>query len=1731
MKSDILALIVFFMMGFNLCIPVMQKQFEIDAIPVKADPLGDPPSGSPYDYWYAPPNSFGIEEMKTVNWSYFKDLFLAHTDWMLEYKRYSYNDWTDGLDYLTIERTWNDTGFWKFNLILDVPVDIYSARFTFGIDLPCLQYVEHEGYEVWVNYTANATETYSVMFNWSDIASIPGLIITKGRIDDMFWFRFRRDDIPAGHYEFDPTFGHNVEGGDWVGFNDRQLATWGTATGGNGTADNISAYLKFTGACTGHLTGALFTYVGDADAGTVIAEISEIDISGTDESKWYTLSFGESGPSIVNNTKYFVAILGEETSGTINCYATGSSSGYSIYTTRAYSSGFLTPWTGEGASSFKRSIYCSYTVDEANATPTQSGESPVNASTGIAVTPSLYVICTDADADTMTATWRSNSSGPWVDFDTNSSIATGTNITQTNSNFSAYSTTYWWSVNLTDGIGLWDNETYHFTTEADLNTTVDSISPYNHTTTPLQINATSSGATPDNVTLWYRYSTDNTTWDTNHINWYSFGKNQTHMGYTTTNFAPIDNTVLWTVSTSGAAMDQFQGACIVDGIVYTQGKTDDPGDKLTALYLNNGTEIWNFSTGPSDSVPTYDETYDTIYVQVIGKPEYAGEHKLWCVYSSNGTMKWNISTEGSANGYQSNPILDDINNLVITQSNGNIWGVYRNNGTVKWNITAYQTMHGMTYYNHSTLGDIFVSHTAGNGTKCYYSNNGTIIWANTSDVWDGWDSHPICTEIDGEEVFLHVRYTGGANHILLCGNLTTGEEIWRWTKVTGAIDGGLFSISYHDEKAYVTGKNDTVYCINCTIDTPPPDRMIWYTALPSVVYSQPIIANGFIYVGVVAYSPNLYCLWENNGTERWNYTMGSSDACYSQPAIADGVLVVLCDDGNTYAFGDLSEYNASISGQGWMEWNDNSNPDSASPWSWDFNFPNSTGYYEFYSISNKSGLSNETAPSVADAICHYKAKEWATLDTWNLTLSNQTISPYILDTWNLTLSNTPESFILDTWNLTLSNETISQFTIDTWNITLSNISISAYTLDIWNVTLSNTTESYVLDTWNITLSNTTAGVILDTWNITLSNTSSHAILEPSFETVTNWIYYENKSHCYGEQSSSGVTDGSKSYELAVETRVETGYCRVYQTHINLTNINNIYADLYLNSDAAVDVQAYVSLRVNDDILYERKIGQSETILIRNVSIDVSGYGDYCTLEYRLNQTETEFYDDGIFAYIDNLRTSIWHTLDTWNITLSNLTISPYTLDTWNLTLSNTPQPYTLDTWNLTLSNLTISPYTLDTWNITLSNLTISPYILDTWNITLSNTPEANILDTWNLTLSNETISPYVLDTWNLTLGNLSISPFTIDTWNITIGNLTISPYILDTWNITLSNTTVGEILDTWNLTLSNLTIAPFTIDTWNITLSNTPQPYTLDQWNITLSNTPIPYILDRWNLTLSNTSFFFITDVKATPSEGNIDETINITCNVTSPYAIVNVTVNMTSGVYDMISGIGDLYYYNMINSSIGTHYYHIYANDTSGDQLESATYSFRIIGLSCSFTYTVRGGLMTLTPTITGATHYQWTFINETGVTGQTSWIPIGDIGSYIQGYVYPTTIIAYLSAKNINFNQYANFSDVIKIYKSSFDKTKPAEEEPEPEPSNVFKDIADTVGKWMSERNSGELLFMAVMSVIAALFVIRKKYPSKKFIYPILKKKKKKEKEMTPHERLIERIDRLEENVFSKK
>ncbi|GAH87077.1 unnamed protein product, partial [marine sediment metagenome] len=126
---------------------------------------------------------------------------------------------------------------------------------------------------------------------------------------------------------------------------------------------------------------------------------------------------------------------------------------------------------------------------------------------------------------------------------------------------------------------------------------------------------------------------------------------------------------------------------------------------------------------------------------------------------------------------------------------------------------------------------------------------------------------------------------------------------------------------------------------------------------------------------------------------------------------------------------------------------------------------------------------------------------------------------------------------------------------------------------------------------------------------------------------------------------------------------------------------------------------------------------------------------------------------------------------------------------------------------------------------------------------------------------------------------------------------------------------------------------------------------------------------------------------------------------------------------------------------------YTVFVNVTDGTNWVRKRFTFRTVLITFygRFTYVVKGGMVTITPTIYGATHYKWTVVNESGVKGETTWIAIGDICNYILGFVYPTTIRVTLSIKNVVVNRIGkDYSDKIRIYKSSFEKPEPEIEEP---------------------------------------------------------------------------------------
>ena len=329
----------------------------------------------------------------------------------------------------------------------------------------------------------------------------------------------------------------------------------------------------------------------------------------------------------------------------------------------------------------------------------------------------------------------------------------------------------------------------------------------------------------------------------------------------------------------------------------------------------------------------------------------------------------------------------------------------------------------------------------------------------------------------------------------------------------------------------------------------------------------------------------------------------------------------------------------------------------------------------------------------------------------------------------------------------------------------------------------------------------------------------------------------------------------------------------------------------------------------------------------------------------------------------------------------------------------------------------------------------------------------------------------------------------------------------DSTTVKFYNSTDGI---TYTIQQTNNTVSSGTTVTWRYTQATGYN--TMYYWRVT-ANDGEDTTTENYYFTTYESMENWPTITNETPTNQSIEQnlTINWTVYIADPNGdTVNWTINCSNGQ----NNSADLDTNGTKNVTLSglTEYttYHVFVNVTDGTNWVRKWYVFTTVLITFygRFTYVIKGGMVTITPTLQGVTHYRWAVVNETGVKGVTSWIPVEDICDYILGFVYPTTIRVTLSIKNVVVNRTGDdYSDKITIYKSSYKKPEPPLEEPSIEPTNIFKEIKDAVVNWFGERNTGELLFMVVTAIIISLFVIKKKYPQKKIIYQVLKKEKKKE------------------------
>ena len=99
-----------------------------------------------------------------------------------------------------------------------------------------------------------------------------------------------------------------------------------------------------------------------------------------------------------------------------------------------------------------------------NVAPSQSSSSPSNGATNQNLNPQLSIMVNDTNTDSLNVSFWTNASSGWQQLGDYHIGYNGTYIDSNTSNMNNYGTTYYWSVNVTDG-ATWTNATYNFTTD------------------------------------------------------------------------------------------------------------------------------------------------------------------------------------------------------------------------------------------------------------------------------------------------------------------------------------------------------------------------------------------------------------------------------------------------------------------------------------------------------------------------------------------------------------------------------------------------------------------------------------------------------------------------------------------------------------------------------------------------------------------------------------------------------------------------------------------------------------------------------------------------------------------------------------------------------------------------------------------------------------------------------------------------------------------------------------------------------------------------------------------------------------------------------------------------------------------------------------------------------------------------------------------------------------------
>ena len=516
-----------------------------------------------------------------------------------------------------------------------------------------------------------------------------------------------------------------------------------------------------------------------------------------------------------------------------------------------------------------------------------------------------------------------------------------------------------------------------------LNTLVNTIDPYDQNSAPLTITARSTGATPDNVTLWYRHQWS---WED------SFENDDTYVfAYHNMSFDDGDFVI---VNRSGSG--------IID---YVDQLSNDDGSNDVGTHSN-----FNAQTAGPDS--TYDtlleeDTAGSLETVLINNESFEGSWRPSGWYeNSNWNKENNDKYHGSwcadFDGYSSgrtgslySPELDcsDANSIYISfyfnedVNQNNEFEIYLKDNHNNWDniVDLGGQPSGWNHYT-TQITD-----------SQYFNSDFQIIWyardvEGEEHIYLDYVYVSKESGISNFELDLEEQWTGIVNYSKPVENLciyvidTDAEDlkvdVWNetsssWDELIESISIGWNNISITN---WLTSPSLTIrYKDGSNVSDS--NRGSWEIDSTYLYLVDP--ENDFSYQGNIT-SVNItkpagtswrYFYADVNDTDNSNFNILDDQGSILKTALNGGRNSISSISNDTIKlFGTfdgqarLDSWNVTVETSGWEAFG---TIDESEPWNWLFDFPDGSGIYNFYTIAKRENWDDESPPSAYDASCYY----------------------------------------------------------------------------------------------------------------------------------------------------------------------------------------------------------------------------------------------------------------------------------------------------------------------------------------------------------------------------------------------------------------------------------------------------------------------------------------------------------------------------------------------------------------------------------------------------------------------------------------------------------------------------------------------------------------------------------------------------------------------------------------